>query len=92
VLEKLLAWVRGDEQPQDDVPICPRHDVPMELFKKVGKPARFSDQETETYQLIFRCNVPGCDESATRRRIRTQIPAPGETTERPDWAHAPKSL
>jgi hypothetical protein len=92
VLERFAAWLRGAELPQDDIPVCPLHDEPMQLFKKVGNPARFSDQETETYTLIFRCPVPGCDESATRRRVRTQIPAPGETTERPDWARSQKSF
>ena len=92
MLEKLLAWVRGDVPTQDDVPECPRHHQPMEMFKKVGRPARYSAQETETYELIFRCTAPGCDESATRQRVRTQIPVPGETTERPGWARARKSL
>jgi hypothetical protein len=92
VIAKILAWVRGEEPPQDDVPVCPEHGEPMALFKKVGKPARYTDQETETYQFLYRCVVPGCDESATRRRIRTQIPVPGETTERPAWTQRRKSL
>ena len=92
VLDKLIAWVRGDAPIQDDIPECPAHHVPMELFKKVGKPARFTDQETESYDLLFRCPVPGCDETASRRRVRNQIPVPGETTDRPDWARSQKSL
>jgi hypothetical protein len=86
MIAKLMQWMRGDEADQDEIPVCRMHNVPMELFKKVGKPVRFSDQETETYYLLFRCPVQGCDESAERRRIRTQIPVPGERTERPAWA------
>jgi hypothetical protein len=86
MVAKLIQWIRGDEPPQDDVPVCPLHNVPMEMFKKVGKPARFSEQETEIYTLLFRCRAPGCGEHAERRRIRTQIPVPGERTPRPTWA------
>ena len=86
MLAKMIQWMRGDEPVQDDIPECRMHNVQMELFKKVGKPARFQDQETETYSLLFRCPVPGCDETADRRRIRTQIPVPGERTDRPAFA------
>lgn len=86
MIAKMTQWIRGDEPRQDDIPECRMHHVPMELFKKVGKPARYADQETETYYLLFRCTVQGCDESAERRRLRTQIPVPGERTDRPAWA------
>jgi hypothetical protein len=86
MLAKMIEWMRGDEPVQDDIPECRMHNVPMELFKKVGKPARFQDQETETYALLFRCPVPGCDETAERRRVRNQIPVPGERTARPAYA------
>jgi hypothetical protein len=86
VLDRLRVWVLGQHADDDDIPICPDHHVPMELYKKLGKPARFSDQETEEYDLIFRCPVDGCANTATRRRIRSQIPVPGETTDRPGWA------
>ncbi len=86
MLTRMMQWARGEEPPQDDQPVCRRHGVPMELFKKVGKPAHFTDQETETYTLLYRCTVPECDESAERRRIRNQIPVPGERTQRPPWA------
>jgi hypothetical protein len=85
-MNRFIQWMRGEEPPQDDVPMCDNHHVPMVLFKKVGKPTRFSDQETETYTLLYRCPVPGCDESAERRRIRNQIPVPGELTARPAYA------
>lgn len=86
MLARMIQWAKGVEPDQDELPECRMHGVPMELFKKVGKPARFHDQETETYTLIFRCPVAGCDESAERRRVRNQIPVPGQTTDRPAWA------
>lgn len=86
MLQKVLSWARGEVADQSEWPMCPRHDVRMDLFKKVGKPTRFTDQETETYTLIFRCPVAGCDETATRTRLRTQVPVPGEQTDRPSWA------
>lgn len=93
VIGRMMRWVRGDETEQDEIPECADHHVPMVLFKKAGKPARFTDQETETYYLLFVCPVEGCGNSAERRRIRTQIPVPGERTERPDWAtHDRKSI
>jgi hypothetical protein len=78
--------MKGVEPEQDDIPRCPTHGAQMLLHKKVGKPTRFTDQETSTYTLLFVCPVPGCGETAERRRIRTQIPVPGERTERPAWA------
>jgi hypothetical protein len=86
LLQKVMGWVRGEVADESEWPMCPRHDVRMEMFKKVGQPTRFMDQETETYTLLFRCPVEGCDEQATRRRARTQIPVPGERPERPSWA------
>lgn len=93
MVQRLIRWVKGVEPEQDDIPRCHTHGELMVLFKKVGKPARFADQENETYYLLFQCPVAGCGESAERRRVRTQIPVPGERTERPGWAsHVKKSL
>jgi hypothetical protein len=86
MVTKMISWIRGEVPPQDDVPVCPEHDVPMDLYKKLGKAARYADQETQTYTLIFKCPVPGCGESAERTRVRNQIPVPGERTTRPPWA------
>lgn len=84
-MDRLIAWVKGSDLGQDEWPLCPDHDVPMNLVKKIGKPARYHDQENETYVLLYRCPFPGCDNSATRTRVRSQIPVPGEAVERPDW-------
>ena len=86
MVAKMMQWIRGDVPPQDDVPICPIHKVPMVLYKTLGKPVRFLDQENESYTLIYKCMEPGCGESAERNRVRTQIPVPGERTKRPAWA------
>jgi hypothetical protein len=86
VLQKVLDWARGEVAEETDWPVCPLHDERMELFKTVGTPTRFTDQETTRYTLLYRCPVPGCDEQATRDRLRTQVPVPGEKTKRPSWA------
>jgi hypothetical protein len=85
MVARMIDWLRGVQPPQDD-PVCRIHGEPMLLFKKVGRPARFQEQQTASYTLIYRCVVSGCDETATRTRVRNQIPAPGELTERPVWA------
>lgn len=85
MVARVIDWIRGAPPPQDE-PVCRTHGVPMALQKKVGRPARFHEQQTQSYTMIYRCPVPGCDETETRTRIRTQIPAPGEFTERPEWA------
>lgn len=85
VLEGLIAWLRGDKPQDDEWPMCPDHHVPMVLSKKTGKPARYADQENETYTMIFRCPVEGCDQVANRTRMRTQIPVTGEPPDRPSW-------
>ena len=79
VLQRVLDWARGEVAEQTDWPVCPLHDEPMELFKTV-------DQETPLYTLIYRCPREDCDEQATREKIRTQIPVPGEKPRRPSWA------
>lgn len=86
MLQKVLDWARGTVAEESGWPVCPVHDVRMELFKTVGRPAYFTDQETGSYTLLYRCPLDDCDEQSTRRRLRTQIPVPGERTERPSWA------
>lgn len=86
MLQKVLDWVRGETAHESEWPECPLHGVQMEMFKKVGQPTNLTEQETETYTLLYRCPLDGCDEQATRRRIRSQIPVPGEQTPRPSWA------
>lgn len=86
VVQRTIAWLLGQEPEHDDVPVCPDHGEPMVLYKKLGKPARFSEQEAASYEILYRCPLPGCDQTAVRNRVRTQVPVPGESTERPRWA------
>lgn len=91
MLARMMDWIKGTPAP-DDEPVCRLHGVPMELYKKVGKPARFHEQQTATYTMLYHCVVPGCDESAERTRVRTQIPVPLGITERPPWANRDRKV
>lgn len=86
VLQKVLDWVRGDFSQPEEWPICPVHHEPMELFRTVGTPTRFTDQESVQYTLLYRCPVELCDETQERVRLRSQIPVPEENPQRPSWA------
>lgn len=86
VLQRSVNWLLGRSAPKDETPTCPDHGEPMLLYKKVGKPARFSDQDVAEYDLLYRCPVPACDRTEVRHKVRTQIPVPGESTPRPRWA------
>ncbi len=68
------------------IPECPRHKTPMRLRGKQGRPTRFTAQSEELYTLIYFCPVEGCNETAAIKRVRTQIPVPGEPPERPTFA------
>lgn len=85
-MSKLLHWIRGTTIEDETIPICPDHGVEMDMFKKVGKPTRFSDQATQTYTLLYRCPVPTCNHAAERQRVRNQIPVASEITPRPVWS------
>lgn len=86
MVARLLNFGKRDYETEQSIPVCNDHGTQMELYKKLGRAARYTDQETETYTLIFRCPHPGCDNTAERKRVRNQIPVPGESTVRPDWA------
>lgn len=86
VLQKVFDWVRGDFSQPEEWPICPVHHEPMELFRTVGTPTRFTDQESVQYTLLYRCPVDLCDEAQERVRLRSQIPVPEENPKRPSWA------
>jgi hypothetical protein len=73
-------------QPEPEIPICPDHHVEMRLRGKLGKPTRFADQAESVYTMLYYCPVEQCNETATRVRVRTQIPVPGESPERPAFS------
>ncbi|CCF83119.1 hypothetical protein [Nitrolancea hollandica] len=76
----------GKKPPADEVPVCPVHKTPMVLRAKLGKPVRFTNQQTQAYTLIFRCALPTCNETIEIERVRGQVPVPGELPDRPSWA------
>ncbi len=85
MVARLLGFGTRDYEAEAGIPECPDHGTQMELYKKMGRPARYSDQETATYILLFRCTNPTCNQTAQRDRVRNQIPVPGENTKRPSW-------
>jgi len=82
VLDKILRR----ERLEPAIPLCPNHRTEMRLRGKQGRPTRFSDQTEEEYTLIYFCPVEGCNETAEVKRVKTQIPVPGEPPERPLFA------
>lgn len=79
-----VIFRRNDPEPE--VPICPDHKTEMRLRGKLGRPTRFSAQIEEEYTLIYFCPVEGCNQTAMRKRARSQIPVPGEPFERPAYS------
>jgi hypothetical protein len=79
-----VIFRRVPESPE--IPVCPDHDEEMQIRGKLGKPTRFAEQSEEEYTLIYYCPVPGCNETDTRVKVRTQVPVPGESPQRPAFA------
>ena len=77
MVQRVLDWVFKREREKPDVPVCPNHDVPMQMRGVMGRPARFSYQTEETYTVIYFCPVPGCAETAEVQLAMTQIPGAG---------------
>ena len=86
MVNRLLDVVFRRERIEPPVPICPDHHVEMQVRGKMGRPARFSDTTEESYSTIYFCPVPGCDHSTEVTRRRAQVPVPGESPARPDYA------
>lgn len=85
-MQRILDVILRRERPEPAIPVCSSHGVEMHLRGKQGRPTRFSSQTEEEYTLIYFCPVPGCNETAQVRRVKTQIPVPGEAPPRPDFA------
>lgn len=79
-----VIFRRAHDEP--DIPVCPDHKVEMRLRGKLGRPARFEDQSESEYTLIYFCPIEQCNQSETRSKVRTQIPVPGESPERPTFS------
>ena len=85
-MQRVLDVILRRDRVQPAVPHCSDHKTEMRLRGKQGRPARFSDQTEEEYTLIYFCPVEGCNETAEVKRVKTQIPVPGEPPERPLFA------
>jgi hypothetical protein len=85
-VQKVLDVIFRNARVEPETPVCPEHKVEMRLRGKFGRPARFSNQTEETYTLIYFCPTDGCNETATRNPVKTQIPVPGEAPDRPSFA------
>jgi hypothetical protein len=86
MVQRALDMILRRDRPQPEIPLCPDHKVEMRLRGKQGRPARFSAQTEEEYTLIYFCPVEGCNYTDTRKRVKTQIPVPGEPPPRPIFA------
>jgi hypothetical protein len=85
-MPSLLDVILRREVVEPYIPVCPDHHLEMRLRGRLGKPSRFSDQSEEEYTLIYFCPADGCNQTATRVRVRTQIPVPGEAPDRPIYS------
>ncbi len=85
-MPKIFDVILRRERLEPAIPRCPDHDVEMALRGKMGRPTRFADQSVEEYTLLYFCPVQGCNQTATVSRVNTQIPAPGRSPQRPEFA------
>jgi hypothetical protein len=85
-VQKVLDVILRKARVSPEIPLCPDHHVEMRLRGKLGRPTRFSDQTEEEYTLVYFCPVEGCNHTDTRTRVKTQIPVPGESPERPAFS------
>jgi hypothetical protein len=86
VVQKILDVILRRDRLEPEIPLCPDHKTEMRLRGKQGRPTRFSSQTEEEYTLIYFCPVEGCNHSALVKRVKTQIPVPGEPPERPAFS------
>ncbi|MFM8595047.1 MAG: hypothetical protein ACKOCK_11770 [Chloroflexota bacterium] len=85
-MQRVLDIILRRERDVPAIPNCPDHHCDMRLRGKQGRPTRFSNQTEEEYTLIYYCPVEGCNQTATMKQVKTQIPVPGEAPERPSYA------
>jgi hypothetical protein len=86
VVQRFLDVLLRRQRVEPEIPLCPDHHVSMRLRGKQGRPTRFADQTEEEYTLIYFCPVEGCNNTAEVKRHRAQVPVPGVTYERPEFA------
>ncbi len=86
MVQRVLDWVFQRERVKPEVPLCPSHQMPMQMRGVMGSPAEWSYQTEETYRIIYYCPVPSCNETAEVLTSMTQIPVPGAAPRRPYFA------
>ena len=86
MVQRVLDVILRRDRIEPEVPLCPDHKTEMRLRGKQGRPTRFSAQTEEEYTLIYFCPVEGCNQTAHVKRVKTQIPVPGEPPQRPTFA------
>lgn len=86
MVQRIFDVILRREREEPPIPLCPDHKTEMALRGRMGRPTRFSDQSVEEYTLIYFCPIEGCNHTATVDRVNTQIPAPGASPDRPDFA------
>lgn len=85
-MPSLIDMILGRTPVESRVPACPAHQLEMDLRGKIGRPSRFAATSEEDYTLIYYCPIEDCNETAERNVRRTQIPVPGRSPKRPDFA------
>ena len=85
-MDRIVDLVLRRRRLEPEIPNCPDHRVEMHLRGKQGRPTRFDYQTEEEYTLIYFCPVEGCNHTAHVKRVKTQIPVPGEPPTRPAFA------
>lgn len=85
-MPSLIERLTGRKEKTSEDPVCPDHSVPMLLRGKLGRPARFHDQTSSEYTLIYFCPVEDCANQETRTVRRNQAAVPGAQPERPAYA------
>lgn len=85
-MPSLIDVIFRREQDEPEIPVCPDHRRQMRLRGKLGKPTRFFDQSESEYTLIYFCPEDSCNATDTRVKVRTQVPVPGESPNRPTFS------
>lgn len=87
-MPNLFDLILGRKLDEAKTPVCPAHDLKMDLRGKIGRPTRFAGTSEEEYVLIYYCPLPDCNETGERNVRRTQIPAPELAPQRPDFSRS----
>lgn len=82
----LIERLTGKRSKTSEVPVCPDHNTQLLLRGKLGRPARFHDQTSSEYTLIYHCPERGCAYQEQRVVRRNQAAVPGAQPDRPSYS------